>query len=136
MTRATITAKANLFIQAVESGHEAPLKTYIRAKYLHEVAALVLKELKDAAFYEAEQYYRQERTVLGVDFDTRNGSTKPEFEADPEYCRLKALLKQREELLEQATKGKGVTLDPGTGEVLKPLPVKYTAPSLVITFRK
>jgi hypothetical protein len=101
-----------------------------------ETLALALEQLKPYAMAEAEQFPKGDRKALGVSFELKEGTDRIDYDADPEYCRLKATLKAREELLKQATKGKGETLDPDSGEVIAKLPVKGSSPTIAITFPK
>jgi hypothetical protein len=136
MTKTTMQEKAKVFVQAVASGNVSALHMYIQAKYLNEVTAQIIEGLKAPAYTEAEQYNAGERVILGVDFDTRKGSERLDYEADPEYARLKEQLKEREALLKQAVKVKGKVIDETTGEMVPSVPVMVNPSSLVITFRK
>jgi hypothetical protein len=128
--------KAQVIVQTVENGYTSALQMYIQAKYINEVTAQILEKLKGAAYTEAELYNSGERTIAGVDFDTRKGSERIDYDADPEYARLKAQLKERETLLKQAVKVKGKVVDESTGEVIPVVPVTVSPASVVITFRK
>jgi hypothetical protein len=136
LTKSLKQARAQHIVQSVNNGRVNPLDAYMQSKFIIECLEEANQLIKEEAMQEAARYPKGDRVRLGVAFDLREGQERIDYDADPEYARIKAELKAREELLKQATKGKGETLDPGSGEVIAKLPIKGTAPAIAITFPK
>lgn len=76
-----------------------------------------------------------ETTFNGVHFKTRQGYPIYDYSADGMIDHYEKLLKQRKDLIKQASKTGKPAIDPNNGEVIEGVPIKgYTKDSIVITF--
>ena len=112
--------------QILDRGEKRPEEVMAALVRLTEVINTAQTELKkNLTFDKAE-------SLNGVTFEKRNSGDRLDYEKDVEYARLKTLLKQREDLLKKATKSDDEVIDPNTGEVIKPVPVKTHGKETVV----
>jgi len=113
----------------LDRGEENPKSVMTNLVRLSEVVNNATKELKDNLEVDKSE------TLNGVTFERRQTGNRLDYEKDAEYKRLKMLLKQREDLLKQATYSDDDVFDPNTGEVINAVPVKtHSKETLVIKF--
>lgn len=139
LTKAEIDNVVTSINTGIVNGITNPLEVYLKAKYLNEVSAALLKEIKSVTESEIEKYSKDDRTLYGAKFTTRNGYAILAYEEDEEYAQLAAKLKARKDLLSDAYKAhqKGNRVIDTEGEIVEPPVVaSYTADSIVITFPK
>jgi hypothetical protein len=128
-------------IEEVTEGNEEALSTYIKAKALSEVAANIIKGVKEEAMIEAERAGKTS-SKLGCEVMIKSGGTSYSFDHDEEWNNLNeqinelnALKKEREKKMIEATKYSELVDE--SGEVIPPAQVKnYVADVLTIKIPK
>lgn len=123
-------------------GREDALKGYIRAKAYEDYAKHLQEAIKQAAIEEAGKYSKQERHLMGADFQIKETGHSYDYSHDVKWLQLdrqekkiKALKKKRETLLLLAVDNE--IADTETGGILEPPRVKkYGGQTISITFKK
>jgi vacuolar-type H+-ATPase subunit E/Vma4 len=127
---------ASQVVDSVKDGLQDPLKSYIQAKALAAISDYIIKAIKEEATNEGEKYKGQ--TVAGVKVEVSNAATLLDYSQDAIVADLEAQLKERKEILKEATKmaEKGLQMVDENGEVVLPVTVKsYAGGGLKITFK-
>jgi hypothetical protein len=137
INKAALAKVSGAVVDKVMSGDEDPLKTYIKAKAISEVANGIISDLKSVAVDEAEKYGSDEAKMLGCEFMVKNGATSYSYEHDEEWNKindkikeLTATRKAREKKMVDATKYAEL-IDDATGEVIPPAIVKKSGASIL-----
>jgi len=112
--------------QILDRGEKRPEEVMASLVRLTEVINTAQTELKKNLTFD------QPENLNGVLFEKRNSGDRLDYEKDAEYARLKTLLKQREVLIRKATKSDDEVIDPNTGEVIKPVPIKTHGKETVV----
>jgi len=139
LSKKELTARSAVIITRVKNGEVSALEAYLISKGIEKIAKNIQEGIKDEALTEARLYNERDREKMGTKFNLGSGRTSYDYEADPEYRLLKAELKRREGLLDEAINAseKGLTvLDPATGEIISPPPIKSsTGEFITVTFQ-
>lgn len=129
ITKSVLSDISERIISNVMDGDADPLKEYIKAKGLSELASQILDGLKDEAVREAEKY-GSESTVSGCKIVLKSTPTTYDFSHNDEWALLNAQLdsvkkqmKQIEQKMIDAMKYAEI-IDDRTGEVIPPAQVK------------
>jgi hypothetical protein len=137
INKAALGKVSGAVVDRVMSGDEDPLKVYIKAKAITEVANGIIKDIKSVALDEAEKYGSEEASMLGCPFVVKNGPTSYEFDHDQEWCKLsiemaniKEQIKRREKKMIDAMNYAEV-VDEETGEVIPPAKIKRAGASIL-----
>ncbi len=113
----------------LDNGNANPVEVMATLVRLSEVINTLQSEVK------AKLELPEEIKLNGVHFKTRQGYAIYDYSKDGMISHYETLLKQRKELIKQASKAGEAVTDPNTGEEIEPVPVKsYTKDSIVITF--
>ena len=125
---ATATGK-QLAKDILDRGEKRPEEVMASLVRLTQVINTAQATLKDNLQFDKSE------TLNGVTFERRNGGVTLDYEKDAEYARLKTLLDQRKDLLKKATQSDDDVIDPNTGEIINPVPVKtHSKESIAIKF--
>lgn len=128
VSKAAIQEIANSIVSNVLKGNEDPLKEYIKAKALADIASEISEGLKDDAISEAEKYDLND-PVFGCKVVLKSTPTSYDFSHDGEWKsvnqemeKLKIRLKEREKKMIDAMKYSELTDE--FGEVIPPAMIK------------
>ena len=109
VTKSDIADAASNIRQMVDDGYLNPLSALVKFKIMKELIDRADGLIKSYAIDEADKYKKQGE-YLGYKIDVRNTGDRLNYEDDPIYAEMKAVLKQREELLKLAYKQRGTML--------------------------
>lgn len=123
----------------VKDGNFSPLEAHALGKFIQKVGAIIVSETLDDAISEGEQFNKDERTVLGFEFQIKSNPDTYDFEQDETYVNLNNDLKERRKLLKDSNKMKtrdGVELITEDGEIIPAIPLKKAGGmSIAITLK-
>jgi len=121
----------NLIINVIE-GFESALETDIKLKFIEETIKIARGKINTLAINQSTGITSFE----GCKITNKKGGQTLDYEADKEYLRIKTLLDERKELLNQAYK-LDINLVTNDGEIIPKVPVKtFVKDSISYTFRK
>jgi len=128
VSKSAIHEIANSVVSYVLDGNDDPLKEFIKAKALSEIASEISDGLKDDAIREAEKYDLND-SVFGCKVVLKSTPTSYDFSHDGEWKsvndeieKLKSRLKDREKKMIDAMKYSELTDE--LGEVIPPARIK------------
>jgi hypothetical protein len=135
--KADIALLTTNLVDRINEGHINALEAHIKLKAIHKAIEAVIKQTEDIVADEAAKHPGRSFDVYGASVQIREGSLGPNCDQDPIYAQMKAVLKDREELLKLAFKqaGKSMIVDPNTGEEIPVCEAKATKSSIAITFK-
>ena len=114
----------------LDNGNANPLEVMATLSRLTEVINTFSETLKKDL-----NIPENETTLNGVHFKTRQGYPIYDYKQDGMINHYETLLKQRKDLIKQASKSGKPAVDPNNGEEIEGVPIKgYTKDSIVITF--
>lgn len=129
ITKTGLSDFAEKIISNVMDGNADPIREYIKAKGLAELAAQISEGLKDEAIREVEKYSGQE-TIYGCKIQVKGTPTTYDFSHNDEWALLNAQLdsikkqmKSIEQKMIDAMKYAEI-IDDRTGEVIPPARIK------------
>lgn len=116
--KAFIKEKAAEVINIALEGEVNPLKIKIACKTAIEYFSQIDAGIKDAALTEAAKFGKSTE-LLNAKIEVRNTATTYDYSNDPVWVELKNKIKEREKLMVQALKTKGILFDEEGIEVPK-----------------
>jgi len=121
----------NLIINVIE-GFESALETDIKLKFIEETVKLARGKINTLAINQSTGI----ESFEGCKITNKKGGQILDYESDKEYLRLKTLLDERKELLNQAYK-LDINLVTNDSEIIPKVPVKtFVKDSISYSFKK
>ena len=132
LSKGTIEVIADNLIINVIDGFDSALETDIKLKFIEETIKLARGKINTLAINQSVGVASFE----GCKITAKKGGQTLDYEADKEYLRLKTLLDERKELLNQAYK-LSINLVTDDGEIIPKVPVKtFIKDSISYAFKK
>lgn len=120
----------NAAIKDIDSGNHDSSKLLVTAKKVVEILGGYVRALNSSVT--DELYNNGTKNVLkvhGSEITLSSTGTRYDYEADPEYMRLKEALKEREKWLKMASTGKAEVVIEGA--VVEPVPIKIQSKEII-----
>jgi hypothetical protein len=108
-----------------QEGNIKASKAYIQLRALKSELEEVIKEVEDGLVDEITRMGNEDLIVDGYKISHMKGRTSLDYKASHVWNEYKESLKLVEEKLKQATKLKADIVDPHSGELFEPLPVRH-----------
>ena len=91
-------------VQKVEDAEADALKAYIELKQSADLIADAMKQIKDLAIEELDNYPKRKAELMGVKVEVRNGASRYDFKHIHDWSEYKSRLKAIEEDAKEAAK--------------------------------
>lgn len=112
-------------LNSYQDGNLKASKAYIQLRALKSELEDVIKEVENGLVDEITRMGNEDLVVDGYKISHMKGRTSLDYKASDVWNEYQASLKAVEEKLKQATKLKVDIVDPESGEVYEPVPVRY-----------
>lgn len=91
-------------VQKIQDAEADALKAYIELKQSADLIADALKQIKDLAIEELDNYPRRKAELMGVKVEVRDGASRYDFKHIHDWSEYKSRLKAIEEEAKEAAK--------------------------------
>ena len=123
-------------VDQVINGMADPLEVFAYLKEVEKHLAKCKEEIENDVFAEADRYGDKTFEHKGFKFTKTDGRATYDFKDIEQWNKQKAILKDIEDKSKAAAKNNKITMVTEDGEVVQPCLVKYSKPSISVSYVK
>jgi beta-N-acetylglucosaminidase len=123
-------------VEQVINGMADPLEVFAYLKEVEKHLAKCKEEIENDVFTEADRYGDKTFEHKGFKFTKTDGRATYDFKDIEQWNKQKEILKDIEEKSKAAAKNNKITMVTEDGEVIQPCLIKYSKPSISVSYVK